>query len=208
MKPKQPVNVFHVSWRILAFLLAVSIGVGGGMAFRCPAPAVQACGECAQTTDTPQWDSYAWLLPKVLHVTDDFTPEEAVAYSTPLSQARTAWNNATNVIYFWSGYGNQQITVEGDDKWDPGVSGETILTVVGTTITAANVKLMNYVLIDDDDHNMHKKNSIGHELGHCLGLDENNTDKGALMYYTCDSYHDCNVSTPQTDDINGVESIY
>ena len=75
-------------------------------------------------------------------------------------------------------------------------------------ITGATVTLYNAKLIDDPNHNMHKRNTIGHELGHTFGLEHNNTDKGALLYPTCAKYHDCNVSTPQTDDINGTNNIY
>ncbi len=69
--------------------------------------------------------------------------------------------------------------------------------------------MYNVRLIDDPAHNVHKRNTINHELGHAVALSANPTDKGALMYPTCaGSYHDCDISTPQTDDINGTNNIY
>ncbi len=206
MKPNQPVNVFHVSWPILAFLLALSIGVAGGMAFRCLAPAVQACGECAQTTDTPQWDSYHWTNPGNLDVEEDFTPGESAAYSGVVTTCIADWNGTGTEVHFTKTAG--PITIEGDPTIDPGYAAETTIDWVGDHIIGATVTLMNDVLIDDANHNMHKRNTIGHELGHTFGLWHNGTDKGALLHAGCSNYHVCDVSTPQTDDINGTNNIY
>jgi len=180
--------------------------MAGGQAFRCLAPAVQACGECAQTTDTPQWDSYHWPNPAVLHVKEDFTPAESTAYSGVVTTCIADWNGTGTKVHFTKDACH--ITITGDDDQNPLGISKTTLTVSGTEITSATVTLYNVKLIDDDDHNMHKRNSIGHELGHTFGLYHNATDKGALLYLSCDNYHDCDISTPQTDDINGTNNIY
>ena len=210
MKPNQPVNVFYVSWRILAFLLAVSIGVAGGMAFRSPAPAVQACGECAQTTDTPQIDSLHWPDPGNLEMKEDFTPAESTAYSGVVTTCIADWNGTGTEVHFTKdAAGAIRITGDGANPPPNNWNAKTDIWSFGTVITAATVTLYNVRLIDSPAHNMHKRNTIGHELGHTFGLDHNTTDKGALLYGTCiGSYHDCDVSTPQTDDINGTNNIY
>jgi hypothetical protein len=47
------------------------------------------------------------------------------------------------------------------------------------------------------------RNTGGHELGHVLGLADNNYSN-TLMYYT----RNLAIQTPQTDDINGINYIY
>jgi Matrixin len=52
------------------------------------------------------------------------------------------------------------------------------------------------------------RSTTGHEIGHALGLDHPPKTTSQILMYTL-QYRDRNVLyTPQTDDVNGVNSIY
>ena len=58
-----------------------------------------------------------------------------------------------------------------------------------------------------DGNTLKRKSVAAHEIGHLLGL--NHVNIRALMYdNTSGRYDSYNISTPQQDDINGVNAIY
>jgi len=193
---------------VLCCVLPLLLGVAVGTLVLQKPSSVQAC-PCAQRTDTPQWDSYHWTTPGSVYVKKDFTPAQNTAYSGSLTQAISDWNGAGTKVTFTEGTGTEQVTVKGDtsDK-PPGNATCSVLGQADGTLISATIKLYDKNLIDSEKHRVHKQNSIGHELGHSVGLDDHSSDKGALLYETCASFHDCNISTPQTDDKNGVKKIY
>ena len=63
---------------------------------------------------------------------------------------------------------------------------------------------LNWFYLQSDTINA-RRGTAGHELGHALGLDDNNSGGAVIMNVGRNRNQ---VFTPQTDDINGVNSIY
>ena len=88
-------------------------------------------------------------------------------------------------------------------KWE----GKTFPTgTTGSYYDIVDIKLNDYYL---DDYASNKKRSvIGHELGHSLGLDEENDEDCIMIRYTSIRYDKKGIYKPQTDDEFDVNAIY
>lgn len=50
-----------------------------------------------------------------------------------------------------------------------------------------------------------KQGVIGHEFGHVMGLDDNNSNQYSIM---CQSSHGRKVTSPRLDDLQGINALY
>lgn len=138
-------------------------------------------------------------------------------YSSTISKAATSWNQTDTSTYFRKATTGAKITINANDKdfendkdnanviaWtkflkmDNGNWGAAKITIHTSKYEALSYKYsMNKA--------QRQQGTIAHELGHTLGLDENNTMPNSIM---CQSRGGRRVYTPQEDDINGVNDLY
>lgn len=148
---------------------------------------------------------------------DYYLESSATTYSSIISEAMDAWiyANWSNPILFY----------------DRGLSSNTSITFKGySTIPnapSANAMVKHYsasgiympqpsanwkycdVLISQTKFSQitsrEKLITIVHELGHCFGLQHETSNRGVIMYYDINTIQ---TSTPQYDDIDGINYLY
>ena len=119
------------------------------------------------------------------------------------------WNSATSAGYSWASATdiNGMSPTSGllvgytDNKGNSGYDGWTSWGWSGSATVYANTTLNPYYT---DGYSYANKTTVWvHELGHALGLGHSGSN--AIMYYcsTCTGF-----TTPQPDDVNGINSLY
>lgn len=129
-------------------------------------------------------------------------------YNTPITDSLSDWNTATNsplAISLQYG-GGGEIYFGGADfgntDWNAQCTNFREFIWYGD-YTTSSIEI-NYYHMDDRDVTWNKS-TISHEVGHALGLDHTN-DAATIMYHTGNPAR--TVTTPQTDDINGINYLY
>ncbi|CAG7645004.1 hypothetical protein PAESOLCIP111_04855 [Paenibacillus solanacearum] len=128
-------------------------------------------------------------------------------YSTLFFNAVQDWDNAgseLNVGVSYGGGGN--IYIGGDSFGNVGWNAQctNYREFIWWGDYTSSVIDVNYSSMDgrSDEYN---KSTISHELGHAFGLDHTN-DPATIMYTYGNPSR--TVTTPQADDINGVNNLY
>lgn len=133
-------------------------------------------------------------------------------YFTPASEAASAWTAAATPIYF-----TQQQTQANLTIWDgnAGTNG-----IVGTTSYPgqSNCGGGHYSVAPNSMLNRHYMDAYGlsarrsvfvHEIGHALGLGDYDAGCSAIMHPSISGFWvNCGLSSPASDDVDGVNTLY
>lgn len=121
--------------------------------------------------------------------------------STPISFRRT-YDQSSSVMDIFLGYFYDESTY---------VIGETEFYIYSTRVNPyaqnwgwANIKL-NHPVFSYYLTNFHKEGTISHEMGHVMGLNDNNSDQTSVM---CQLGYNRLVKSPNRDDLNGINALY
>ncbi len=138
-----------------------------------------------------------------------------IAYYVPVNISAANTNSYTNAASNWTASTNATLnktigvgiccTAGSFSKvdWD----GNTLSGYNGAYFTSSTCTLNTYFT---DNYSTNKIRSVAaHELGHALGLADLGTSANALMNgHTFNRYDSKGIYTAQTDDKNGVNSLY
>jgi hypothetical protein len=132
------------------------------------------------------------------------------ADATTWSNAANAWNASPALIYLNPAPGTAPIdlidTYDSSVKWDGYTCPGPISCDDGTHYTNVMAELNAY--FTQNYPAGEAQGVAAHELGHVFGL-AHDTDTCNLMYPTTNiRWGYCGVSTPQTDDVNGINALY
>lgn len=131
--------------------------------------------------------------------------------ATAWSAARSAWNATFTPIHFTvaSQPGDEDVAMSSVNRSNVEWDGFASWTTSGRYFTRVSVLLNKYFT---DGYGPGKRKSVAvHELGHALGLADISGGARVMNGKTCGSssrYCTYFVTTPQSDDIDGVLSIY
>ncbi len=149
---------------------------------------------------------------KIYYYYDNWVGARAMSYFT---QGASAWKSKTTVatinsytsntsnsynVYMYAGYVSNV-------PWD-GLTQTTYYPSTGY-IASQTVTINMSASSWNDDGAL--KSVVVHEMGHVFGLDDNGKTKTIMNGYTYGTnsrYGDFGLTTPQTDDVNGVIAIY
>lgn len=145
-----------------------------------------------------------------------FVDSTASAYTGAINAAMSAWNNTGTAISFTNTsaqqnsvidvlatYNNTTPTLKDDNAWTLGIVG-------GSTVYMANqdwnwckitINTFNCPTADTSPRNT---TVVTHEMGHCFGLNENNTNQSCVM---CQEAYGRTATAPSQGDINGINAI-
>jgi hypothetical protein len=128
--------------------------------------------------------------------------------STVYDNGRAAWNQTSSAnIYFWTASSSSIYATDQNNSsasWD----GRTTYYYSGRYFTSATVEL-NYYYFSTYNYPAGKKQGVAvHELGHVAGLAHNPSGCVIMTPYTSTRWETCGISTPQTDDVNGINALY
>ena len=151
-------------------------------------------------------------VPKVYYHYDNWLDNNV---RTAMSEACEAWKNKTTKITMQHGIaqsGSVDVYVAAGNMYDKSLGAFTEVEVrEGTRFFASQSISFNTQTIAWDDTNA-MKSIAAHEIGHVFGLGETAPGTQALMnkitYGVGSRYEDYNITTPQADDINGINYIY
>lgn len=127
------------------------------------------------------------------------------ASKTAWTSGISDWNNASAGVSLSTTSGSGTATL--GDANDSSVSwdGITYYSWDNNNIVTDVSAYLNVAYTGNYDSTK-RKGVAAHEIGHVLGLDH--TNSCVLMNPTTPARTNCGVSTPQSDDINGVSSLY
>jgi hypothetical protein len=127
--------------------------------------------------------------------------------STVYDNGRFAWNNTASANIFFYTASSSSIYATDQNNSSASWDGRTTYTYSGGYFTHATVEL-NYYYFSTLNYPAEKKQGVAaHELGHVAGLAH--TSGCVLMTPYSDTRWDtCGIKTPQTDDVNGLNSLY
>ena len=150
---------------------------------------------------------YRWKSTSVHYYYDNWIGSRAISY---LGKGATAWNNTNTPVTISFGSGNYvycSVTQSSDSEWDG--------MVVTTHDSMYYVKTQSLTLNQNASrtwpNNGALKSVVVHEFGHVLGLADNGSTATIMNGFTWGvngRYEGHMVTTPQSDDINGVNAIY
>lgn len=127
------------------------------------------------------------------------------------TSAATAWNNAgLSSVSLSSSFVRKVDVTETNDETSA-FDGWAILTPCGTCeYTNGSIVVNTAAHATYNDANA-LKSMVTHEFGHILGLAHNDNDICIMIsstWGTGSRYGDHNLTTPQSDDISGINAIY
>ncbi|AJT40356.1 matrixin family metalloprotease [Psychromicrobium lacuslunae] len=129
------------------------------------------------------------------------------------SASRTAWtsgisdwNDASAGVSLSTTSGTGTATLGDANDSSVGWDGITYYSWNNNTNIVTDVSAYLNVAYTASYDAAKRKGVAAHEIGHVLGLDH--TSSCVLMNPTTPDRTDCGVSTPQSDDVNGVRSLY
>lgn len=127
-------------------------------------------------------------------------------YSTQTIYARNSWNVTTDIILLGTS-GSVAFASKLRDNGNNGYDGMAYRSCLSGWFTNCTATLNPYYT--DSMSGARMRAVIQHEQGHCLGLGHRTTLVQAIMYEcpVC-VYNTYGVNTPQTDDKNGINSLY
>jgi hypothetical protein len=132
------------------------------------------------------------------------TSQLASAYTTPASNAKSAWNSAGTpcAVYYSVAYLNTMLT----GYYGSGFYGYYVPLTTNSAYSHLTTKFALYLNQSTMDSlsSAGKKDVVMHELGHAMGLGDL-TSGTALMNY---NRLPGSLSAPQADDINGVNASW
>lgn len=157
-----------------------------------------------QLTGYRQWNS------KIYYYYDNWIGTKAqYAFDSAAAAWRTKTTKATIEHCSANPNTGYDVYVLVDDQpnvaWDAKTSGPTIGTYYDGLMVTFNTAKPTW-----NDSGALKSAAV-HELGHIFGLNENGTTKTIMNYKTYGEnsrYETYRLTTPQTDDVNGVNAIY
>lgn len=142
-------------------------------------------------------------------------------YIAPINNAMADWQSATgNLVSFTRTYDTYEVPSQATlrAKSYPNypytnVNGETEFYNKEIDMDSINPEYCNwqYTQIILNTYNIQNYSSdrikgvVAHEMGHTLGLDENNSNPGSIM---CQEASGRNVTQPQSDDVAGIKHLY
>ena len=166
-------------------------------------------------------DTYTWASNNIEFYTGFNTNEDgtsATNYQSALNNAITSWNNNSNFQYSINSAYKDPCTLSYNSvRFKNDICGTafgaTVLAVAGGSHYSGTTNSARaYIIFNSlNSWGIHDNNSSSpydfkrvalHEVGHTLGLNHSGTT-ASIMYYLYQ-----NVTTLQTDDINGIRAIY
>lgn len=150
---------------------------------------------------------YIWNSSNINYYYDNYNTSRGQAF---FAEGVTAWNNANvdATISFSSGSGFCITEVSNSSvQWD----GITNLSLSWGYISTGTIVAINMAATTTWNDNGALKSVIVHEIGHVLGLGENGTTQTIMNAGTWGAnsrYGGYSLTTPQSDDKNGINAIY
>lgn len=144
---------------------------------------------------------YKWSSKSVKYMLIDTT----YLTNAKVAAAATSWNSTNVTVSDATGNIVVSTTSNPNVTWD----GLTNLNYSGSYFTSASVYLNRAMPAFSNTNAL--KSVMTHEFGHVLGLGENGATQTIMNQYTYGSnsrYGAYGLTVPQTDDKNGVNSIY
>jgi|LSQX01.3.fsa_nt_gb hypothetical protein len=147
---------------------------------------------------------YKWPSSTIKYYYDNYNSSRGKSY---ISSGASAWNGTDATYSFNASYNIYASEVSMPNvEWD----GLTQGTASGSYYNSLTISL-NMAKTQTWNSDGALKSVSVHEFGHGLGLHENGTTKTIMNAYTWGTnsrYGGYGLTTPQTDDINGANSIY
>ena len=125
---------------------------------------------------------------------------------TGWDHGRSNWINSKAQIYIYHGGTGNTMTLTDTNDSTIGWDGYTSMSVSGGYFVSGTAYL-NYYFIQN--YSWGQVDGVAtHELGHVIGLAHNSSGCVIMTPYTSYRWGTCGISTPQTDDVNGINSLY
>jgi len=131
-------------------------------------------------------------------------------FHSAAQSAAYRWGGTPTSIYFNEVSSKYQINVTDENAGSSGFDGRTIYSCSAGYFSGTVYVAVNRYYAQSYSQEGRTQVYV-HELGHALGLAHTTVtlcNNVPIMYPSSDRYFRCGISTPQTDDINGIKAMY
>ncbi|MBP1999990.1 putative Zn-dependent protease [Paenibacillus shirakamiensis] len=149
--------------------------------------------------------SYAYVLTgyKFSNAAFTYDSSQLLYYGTEFTNAKNAWHNAYSKITWTFNDSVTEVSLYDGNYGNTDYNATTRINPSGTTTINASVS-MNYYHMSGYSSTKNQA-IITHELGHVLGLNDDNSDVKQIM---CQDGYGRTATVPGSEDIKGAKALY